>query len=209
MRIFELSSNNRGEVITLPVNPSSFELSEPKLNQKITLLNIGEINLLGQRGLATGTLSSFFPSTKSPFYRRADREPNEYINTLQKWKNGDDPIRLIVSGSNINLAMTIDKLTYSQKEGDGDIYYTVDLSEYRYLNVSAVASPAAAKDSGLKERPNTKVKSKEELVRSVNDTLWAMACRNYGDGTKWTDIAKANNITDPKSLKIGQRVVIP
>lgn len=209
MRIFELSFGNRSEAITLPVNPSSFELSEPKLNQKITLLNIGEINLLGQRGLAVGTISSFFPSTKSPFYRRADREPSEYIATLQKWKNSDEPIRLIVSGSNINLAMTIDKLTHSQKEGDGDIYYTIELSEYRYLNVSAVAVAVAAKNSGLKERPNTKVNVKEEIVRSANDTLWSMACRHYGDGTKWTIIAKANNIIDHKSLKLGQRLVIP
>ena len=58
-RIIELSYNNHEEMFNLPINPSEFEFSEAQNNQKITLLNIGEVNLIGHRGLVTGSLSSW------------------------------------------------------------------------------------------------------------------------------------------------------
>lgn len=45
-RIIELSYNNHEEMFNLPINPSEFEFSEAQNNQKITLLNIGEVNLI-------------------------------------------------------------------------------------------------------------------------------------------------------------------
>lgn len=57
-RVIELSVNNRKEVIELPINPPSVEFTEKQLNQAITLLNIGEANLKGERGLKYTKLSS-------------------------------------------------------------------------------------------------------------------------------------------------------
>lgn len=73
-RVIELSVNNRKEVIELPINPPSVEFTEKQLNQAITLLNIGEANLKGERGLKYTKLSSFFPSEKSPFYKNAKKK---------------------------------------------------------------------------------------------------------------------------------------
>ena len=137
-RIIELSYNNHEEMFNLPINPSEFEFSEAQNNQKITLLNIGEANLIGHRGLVTGSLSSFFPAPSSPLARYADREPMEYIRLLEKWKTSTQPIRVIISDCDFNLAMSIDKLTRKHREGDKDVYYTLVLSEYRFLNVPAV-----------------------------------------------------------------------
>ena len=86
-RIIELSYNNHEEMFELPINPEEFEFTEPHNNQRITLLNIGEANLMGHRGLLTGSFSSFFPSRSSPFARYADREPMEYIKLLQVGKH--------------------------------------------------------------------------------------------------------------------------
>ena len=72
-RTIEITFNNRSEGFVLPINPKTFEISEQHLNQKVTLLNIGEINLIGNRGLITCSLQSFFPSSKSPHFKRADR----------------------------------------------------------------------------------------------------------------------------------------
>lgn len=46
-------------------------------------------------------------------------------------------------------------------------------------------------------------------MKSQADTLWAMAVKYYGDGTRWTEIAKANNIDAPKLMQAGQKVMIP
>lgn len=91
-RTIELSFNNHEEMFNLPINPAEFEFTEAHNNQRITLLNIGEVNLIGHRGLVSGSLSGFFPSTISPLARYADREPMEYIRLLKKWKSKPQPI---------------------------------------------------------------------------------------------------------------------
>lgn len=54
---------------------------------------------------------------------------------------------------------------------------------------------------------------KGEVVESVivmnGDSLWKIAVRNYGDGYKWTEIAKANDIKSPNLIEIGQKLVLP
>ncbi|MFR8426886.1 MAG: hypothetical protein ACLVCH_04065 [Roseburia inulinivorans] len=53
----------------------------------------------------------------------------------------------------INLAMLIDDFTFSMREGDGDIYYTISLSEYRTLNVPSVQITTKVRSNGLLSRP--------------------------------------------------------
>ena len=36
------------------------------------------------------------------------------------------------------------------------------------------------------------------------DTLWDIACRFYGDGTKWRAIAAKNGVPDPRKLQVGK-----
>jgi 5'-nucleotidase len=41
------------------------------------------------------------------------------------------------------------------------------------------------------------------------ETLWSIAARYYGDGQRWRDIARANNITNEHRLRIGQQLRLP
>lgn len=41
------------------------------------------------------------------------------------------------------------------------------------------------------------------------DTLWSIAVRAYGDGYKWVNIAKANNLTNPSVIHSGNVLIIP
>lgn len=209
----ELSFNNREEMFVLPINPAEFEFTEPHNNQRITLLNIGEVNLIGHRGLVSGSLSSFFPSSRSPFARYADREPMEYIRLLKKWKSKPQPIRVIISDCDFNLAMSIDSLIYGSREGDKDVYYTLELSEYRFLNVPAVKveSQAQSQTSGLSTRPNTQEAPKNVTV-VAGDSLWNLAKKYYGNGAQYKKIYEANKAvigSNPNLIKPGQKLVIP
>ena len=212
-RTIELSFNNHAEMFNLPINPAEFEFTEAHNNQRITLLNIGEVNLIGHRGLVSGSLSSFFPSTTSPLARYADRDPMEYIRLLKKWKSKPQPIRVIISDCDFNLAMTIDSLTKGQHEGDKDIYYSMTLSEYRFLNVPSikVGTQAQSQASGLTARPNTQAAPKIHTVVS-GDCLWNLAKKYYGSGAQYTKIYSANKGligSNPNRIKLGQKLVIP
>ncbi len=41
------------------------------------------------------------------------------------------------------------------------------------------------------------------------DTLWSIAEKEYGDGFKWNEIAKANNLSEASTLEEGTRLTIP
>ena len=41
------------------------------------------------------------------------------------------------------------------------------------------------------------------------DTLWAIAKKYYGDGNKYPEIARANNIANPNIISVGQKLLIP
>lgn len=191
-RTIELSVDNRSEVLKLPINPSTVEFTEKQLNQTITLLNMGEINLKGKRGLKHTKISSFFPSRKSPHYRYAKKSPKQYVTMLEEWKNAGKIVRVIITDLNINLAMLIDEFNYSMREGDQDVYYTLSLSEYRKLNVPAVNIETKVRNNGLTERPNTAPAGGSHTVVS-GDTLWAIAKKHYGSGAQYTKIYNANS----------------
>jgi nucleoid-associated protein YgaU len=43
----------------------------------------------------------------------------------------------------------------------------------------------------------------------AGDTLAALAKHYYGDPGRWPEIAARNQVTDPRLLRIGQRLTIP
>lgn len=72
-RIIELSVDNRSEVIKLPINPKTVEITSKQLNQTITLLEMGEVNLPGDCGLKTLKVFQLLPIRKFSFQQQSRR----------------------------------------------------------------------------------------------------------------------------------------
>lgn len=58
--------------VSFPVSPGNFEVTNPYQNTTVNINNLGQINMLGKRGLASLKFSSFFPAQPS-LYVFADR----------------------------------------------------------------------------------------------------------------------------------------
>lgn len=58
---------------------------------------------------------------------------------------------------------------------------------------------------------NTKVVAAKPATYQIQegDWIWKVAEDKYGDGNKAEDILKANNISDPNELKVGQILILP
>jgi nucleoid-associated protein YgaU len=67
--------------------------------------------------------------------------------------------------------------------------------------VSGGVSTAAA-DAPDTAKPN-------RYTVKPGDTLWAIAQNTYGDGARWSVIADANGIRDPRRLTVGQTLTLP
>ena len=190
--------NNGEQRITFTVNPEKIAISRPNRNQVHPLAMGGTMNAWGGRGLREVRLTTFLPEKNSPFYDGTD--PQSVLAMLRSWQDSGDPIRLIISDTDINDAFLIEDLTETLREGDNDVGVTLTLREYKFK--SALAALAGTVETTAK-RQDERTLPETYTVRK-GDTLWAIACRFYGDGTRWSVLAAKNNIGDPKNLPIGK-----
>lgn len=132
------SVNNRAEVIRLPVVPSELSITSPFGNQKFNTANQGEFNLIGTRGIQSISWASFFPDKFYSFNRDRTYRGMQYIKKLENWRDRKIPIRLVITGMDVNIAVLVDNITYGPKDGTTDIYYEIQLSEFKFLSVKGV-----------------------------------------------------------------------
>jgi nucleoid-associated protein YgaU len=52
-------------------------------------------------------------------------------------------------------------------------------------------------------------KDKTEYTVIAGDNLWKIAEKEYQDGFKWNEIAKANGLNNPRLITVGQKLLIP
>lgn len=188
--------NNGAERIYLAVNPAEIRISRPNENRMVSLAMGGTVNLWGGRGLREVTLTTFLPAETSPFYTGSP--PDTVLATLRRWQDSGDPIRLILSGSDINDAFLIENLTELLREGDQDVGITLSLREYKFKSALAgTTEPTGRHREDERVLPGTYTVVK-------GDTLWGIASRFYGDGTRWRELAMKNDVADPKKLPIGK-----
>ena len=122
-----------GQNIKLPVTPASFEVNTSYNNSSVNINSLGDINMLGKRGLTSIKFGGFFPAQGYSFAGITVDGPYTYIKALQSFATKQQPCRIAISGTNINTAVTIDSFSYSEKDGTSDVYYELELREYRYI----------------------------------------------------------------------------
>lgn len=133
-----LSTNDRKEVIRLPIVPSKIKIASPMKNEIFETANFGDIKLIGLEGLKNTSLESFFPNNKYIYDKNNfEYKADYYVNLIEKWKNERIPIRIIISNTSFsfNKLMSIESFEYSIEDGSGDIYYTLNLEEFREIKL--------------------------------------------------------------------------
>ena len=193
--------NNGVERIYFTVNPAEITISRPNRNREVPLAMGGSALCWGGRGLREVTLTTFLPGERSPFFNGT--APETVLSLLKSWQDSGDPVRLIISGSDINDAFLIEDVTERLQEGDGDVGVRITLKEYKFLSRTASSGGGASAAASGSVRAESRSLPERYPVRQ-GDTLWGIASRFYGDGRRWQTIAAANGVTDPKRLPLGK-----
>ena len=194
--------NNGEERIYFTVNPARLTVTRPNENRVRSLAMGGTVNIWGGRGLREVKLTTFLPAASSPFF--GGQEPETVLAMLKSWQDSGDPVRLIISGSDINDAFLIEDVSETLAEGDRDVGLTLTLREYKFKSaLAALAGGSGASSAAARKRTDERVTPRTYTVKQ-GDTLWDIACRFYGDGTKWRAIAAKNGVPDPRKLQVGK-----
>lgn len=125
-------------------------------------------------------------------------EPAKCEKILKRWMKNGKPLRLIITGTNINLDVTISKFDTSLEGGYGDMSYNITFVQYRDLNIYTMkelqkASGKSRKKGGKKKTESRPTKgSGGTYVVKQGDTLWGIAYKKLGDSLRWSEIYSLN-----------------
>lgn len=136
-----LTSYKTSKTIQLPVNPAELKLNYENDDQSQTVVNLGEINRLGNIKLVGITIESVFPQYKTTYL--ADDQPEEpdyYIDWIKKIQKAKGLIRLVVATTKISMCMTIASFNYGFEDGfDEEYKYTLELKQYREFEATKIS----------------------------------------------------------------------
>ncbi|WP_331487778.1 LysM peptidoglycan-binding domain-containing protein [Anaerocolumna sp. AGMB13025] len=209
----------------LPTNPEEIEVSSTQAINKFEVLKLGQIAVPTHMELKQYSFECEFPlqwysyvetkktkedsaknnSNEDPIFKSA----NFYIKLFSKWQENLIPVRFIAGrvikndnlhDDSINIKVLIEDLSIKERAGEeGDKYISFKLLEYRDFD-------------RIKQDDNkTNPKNKGTYVVQSGDSLWAIAKKYYGNGSKYTKIYNANKdkIKNPSLIYPGQKLVIP
>ena len=199
--ITEIWFKTKDKAIRLPVMPSEFERVIGASYDTNTIIGLGDVATFNGNGLAQLSLSSFFPNKQYSFNSYSNvPKPYDMVSYFKEWKNKGTVVRVILTGTDINQEMYITNFAYGEKDGTGDIYYTIDLIEYRPITIPTVKQNNTTQNTS---RPTETTTSKAQKTHKVKkgDCLWDISKKYYGKGSLYPKIKEANKTKYPSLAK--------
>lgn len=207
------------ELVQLPVPPAKLQLRIANKNKTISLINDGEINIIKTPGLTEASFEALLPNTKYPFasYFIGFQKAEYFLNQLNRLKVQNKPFQFIVCRMSprndflfdTNLTVTLEDYDITEDVRNGfDVMVSIRLKQYKpYASKTlTVKEKADGSKSAIaqKVRRVTREISKVYQVASGQTTLWEVCKNQLGDGSKWPEIAKLNQIVSPNLLTAKQ-----
>lgn len=210
--------------VLLPIAPEKFSLKIKNANKTMTLVNEGEINILKDAGLTELEFDVLIPAVQYSFamYDGGFKSPAYFTNHFESLKTSKEPFQFIVSRQmpdgkllfNNDMTVSMESYTVKEQANQGfDLTVSVKLKQYRPYGTKIVKVDGnTASVVNQREQTNSPA-PKQDTTYPVQkgDSLWNIAKKIYGDGSKYTKIYEANKdkITNPNLIYVGQVLTIP
>lgn len=224
--------------VLLPITPEKMSLKVKNQNKTMTLINEGEVNFLKDVGLTEVEFDALIPAVQYPFamYDGGFKSPSYFTNYFESLKVEKKPFQFIVIRQmpdgkmtfNNDITVSLESYTLNEQYNEGfDLIVSFKLKQYKQFGTktlqvvgntaSVVGNSTTVISNSVTVVPKREQTSspapKQQTMHQVKmgDTLWSIAKKYYGDGSKYTAIVEVNKgtIKDLNSLSIGMLLVIP
>lgn len=197
-----ITYNNENEKLEIPQLPDTYNIRAGSKNESVNISGLGEITIFQDRPALQIDFESYFPAETST--------PQDYIDTLIRWKNSKKSVHLIITGTKVNMFCSIENLEYNENGGDvGTIYYKLNLKEYREVKVKGISVIGVkGYTNATNQRVDNRVQPTNYTVRS-GDSLYKISKLILGNAERWKEIATLNNIQAPYTIFPSQNIKIP
>ena len=154
------------------------------------IMNRGEVAVPTGVGLAKIGWEADFPGEgrqEDPSIRGSWQAPKAFHDILEDWKSKGETLTIIVTGYPFNFDVDLKAYEATPSGPFGDMPYTIELQEHRDI---VIKTEKSTNSSGSEQkRP-----AKETTTYTIKsgDTLWKIAEKFLGDGSKWKTVYDAN-----------------
>ena len=206
MEIYLGTDNDK---IRFPVVPPSIGVNRSNNIDTESVIKLGEVPIFNGTSLKTIEFTSFFPNQEYSFCDYTGfMKPYEFSEKIQKWMYEGKPLRVIVTDSPTNMQCLIQQFDTVEQDGTRDLYFTLNLLEYRPIEVPNLNNSNTNSNSNNTQntsRPNkvnTNSSNQQKTHKVVKgDTLYDIAKKYYGNGNLYPKIKEANKTKYPSLAK--------
>ena len=206
MEIYLGTDNDK---IRFPVVPPSIGVNRSNNIDTESVIKLGEVPIFNGTSLKTIEFTSFFPNQEYSFCDYTGfMKPYEFSEKIQKWMYEGKPLRIIVTDSPTNMQCLIQQFDTVEQDGTRDLYFTLNLLEYRPIEVPNLSNSSSSSNSNNTQntsRPNevsTNSNNQQKTHKVVKgDTLYDIAKKYYGNGNLYPKIKEANKTKYPSLAK--------
>ncbi len=214
----------------LPVNPEEIEETSTLDIEKYKVLKLGQIAV--PTGLTLRAYSFEFELQKKASHYTVTADEFEdaqfYLDKFRAWREKLVPVRFTAASTSkingtivsFNSMVLIEELTITENAGEeGDYYVKIKLVEYKdYAKQPATeiihvlsATKSITRKKTTAPAPAVNPKCTGSYVVKQGESLWAIAKKMYGDGSKSNIIFNANKdkIKNPGLISVGWNLKIP
>jgi hypothetical protein len=206
-----------GRFIHFPINPERITAQTGSKIQTFEVIALGDIAL--PRGIVPTRFSweGFFPgeARKNLPFIKSWRPPKEIVGDISAIRANGEKVRLLVTETPINHDCYIETFEHTWGGGYGDAQYRIELVQARDLIVMTDAERQAKlgdASAGQQTAARPAPPPPKTYTVKPGDTLWAIAKKTLGDGSRWKEIYQANLSVigkDPSLIIPGQTLRIP
>lgn len=213
--------------ILCPVTPSKVQLKIKNQNKTMNLVNGIEVNILKDAGLTEISYDLLLPNVIYPFatYKNGFVNAKYFLDEFEKMKTEKKPfifklLRTFPTGVDLyntdDMMVSLESYTIKEDTSQGfDVVVSITLKQFRPYGTKIVkVLDGTASVDKVRETSNAPTPSDNPVTTYTvvsGDSLWNIAKKYYGDGSKYTAIYETNKdkIANPSLIYAGQVLTIP
>lgn len=194
--IIRLRDVSTGKTFTFPANPERISGTLGAKYQSFDIISQGTIKVpKGTDVTEIKWSGEFFGSSKrneSVVNKAYYQLPNECVSQLREWQENGTKLNLIVTETWINLDVTISSFQPEVYGAYGNVKYSISFTQAKDLKIYTTNELKIQSFVKKTVPRNDSTPSGSSYTIVSGDTLWGIAAKKLGSGTKWTQIYDAN-----------------
>lgn len=131
--VYQLWISQGKDKLRFPVLPSELEITNNVQNETVKVASFGELTFIDVPSAKQVSFTSLFPKKYSPIAEyKSIPSPENAIAKIERMMRSKKSVRLIVTGTKINMTCSIESFTHKEGSYDiGDREFTIELKEYK------------------------------------------------------------------------------